>query len=129
MSPFPDRAIMARGGKKSGVLFAILYRWRANVRDDDTRGMRQLFVAWEPPTGLEVTAHYHYARGGGLAVVDTVGASTLFEALAPFTHTIDFDIEPIVNVIEAIAISMDVDVWVESVSNADDEPGEASSQG
>ena len=118
---------MARGGKKSGVLFAILYRWRANVRDDDTRRMRQLFVAWEPPTGLEVTAHYHYARGGGLAVVDTVGASTLFEALAPFTHN-RFRHRAHRQRDRGNRNLHGLDVWVESVINAD-EPGEASSQG
>ena len=78
--------------------------------------MRHVFVAWEAPTGLEIMAHYHYARGGGVVVVDAAGASTLFEALSPFTPTVEFDIEPIVNVIEAVAISMDVDEWVESIS-------------
>jgi hypothetical protein len=103
------------------VLFAIQYAWRPNVNEADTRRIRDLFVAWDPPTGLEVTAHYHYARGGGLAVVEAVGAGTLFEALAPFTDGLDFDIEPIINVLEAIAISMDVDEWVDSVDGGDPE--------
>jgi hypothetical protein len=104
------------------VLFAILYRWRPHVNDEDTRRIRQIFVAWDPPSGLEINAHYHYARGGGLAVIEASGAGILFEALAPFTHSIEFDIEPIISVLEAVAISMDVDEWVESVD--DTGPGE-----
>ena len=94
---------------------AILYRWHNNSTDKDTNRVRKLFMAWEPPRGAELKAHYYFARGGGIVIVDVNDSSVLFEGLAPFTPTIEFDIEPVFNVIEAIAISMDVDDWTTSV--------------
>jgi Domain of unknown function (DUF3303) len=97
--------------------FAILYKWRSNVTNGDTRKMRSLFIAWDPPEGLTVDSHYHFARGGGIVTVEVDDASVLFEALAPFTPIVEFDIEPTINAIEAVAISMDVDEWLESVNS------------
>jgi hypothetical protein len=42
-------------------------------------------------------------------------SGALYEALAPFRPMVDFDVEPVVNVIEALAISLDVEEWVASV--------------
>lgn len=97
------------------MVFAILYRWRGNATGSDTKTVRSLFMAWEPPGGVELLAHYYFARGGGIVIVDAAAASSLFEALSPFTPTIEFDIEPVFNPIEAIAISMDMDEWANSV--------------
>ena len=94
---------------------AILYRWKENTTGADNRAVRSLFMAWKPPSGVELLSHYYFARGGGIVIVDVGGVSSLFEALRPFTPMIDFDIEPVFNPIEAIAISMDVDEWAESV--------------
>jgi hypothetical protein len=95
--------------------FAILYRWRSNITDEDTRSVRRLFMAWEPPNGVELVSHYYFARGGGIVVVEATAVPALFETLAPFTPTIEFDIEPVFNVIDAIAISMDMDDWADTV--------------
>jgi hypothetical protein len=105
------------------MLFAVLYRWRANVAAREAQRTRRLFAAWEPPAGLEIFAHYSFARGGGVVVVEAHDAAALFEALAPFTSTIDFDVEPIVKVIQALAISMDVEDWVHSVHGAHNSRG------
>ncbi|HEX5369567.1 MAG TPA: DUF3303 family protein [Dehalococcoidia bacterium] len=94
---------------------AISYRWRDNTTEKDTKAVRKLFMAWEAPRGVGMKAHYYFARGGGIVIVDADNASALFEGLAPFTPTIEFDIEPIFNVIEAIAISMDVEEWAADV--------------
>lgn len=126
MTAYGLRAIMAAGGS-GALLFAVLYSWRPSAGEDDIREIRERFIAWNPPTGLEVNAHYHYARGGGLAVVETTNASILFEALAPFTKALDFDIEPIVNVLDAVAISLDVEEWVGSVNHG--KPGQEKRRG
>ena len=44
----------------------------ARLAIPDDRG---LFVAWKPPTGMELEAHYHLVQGGGFIVVDTESAS------------------------------------------------------
>ena len=102
------------------VLFAVLYRWRENVVDDDIRKTRRLFVAWEPPPGLEISVHYHFAGGGGVVIVETSDPAALFAATSPFIPAIEFDMKPVVNVIEATAIAMDVDEWVKSVGETND---------
>ena len=94
---------------------AVLYRWQSNTTDRDTRAVRKLFMAWEAPRGVGLKAHYYFSRGGGIVIVDADDAAALFEALAPFTPIIEFDIEPVFNVIEALAISMDVDDWAKEI--------------
>ena len=74
-------------------------------------------MAWEPPTAVEVRHHFHYVSGGGVVIVDTEVPGALYEALAPFKPMVDFDDEPVVNVIEALAISLDVEEWVASVKD------------
>ena len=102
------------------MLFAISYDWRATTTGEDTKRLRRLFVAWNPPTETEIVVHYHYARGGGILFVETSSAAHLYRALAPFMPILEFDIEPALNVIGAIAISMDVEEWVEGVHMASD---------
>ena len=97
------------------MLFAIKYRPRESRTNGDRRRIRQLFVAWEPPFGVELQAHYHYVSGGGLVVVETDAASLLYESLEPFKPSVSFDVEPVINVLEAVAISMDVHDWIDSV--------------
>jgi hypothetical protein len=82
-----------------------------------------LFVAWEPPRGLDVQAHYHYVSGGGVIVVNADSPVPLFEALEAFKPMVKFDVEPVVNVIEAIAVSMDVEEWANAVLANDDAGG------
>jgi hypothetical protein len=97
------------------MLFAIKYGPSDNQTEEDRRRVRRLFVAWEPPTGVELQAHYHLVSGGGFLVVDTESATAIYESLEPFKPMVRFDVEPVVNVIEAIAASMDVEEWAESV--------------
>jgi hypothetical protein len=116
MGVFPWLALADYGWQQEGDMqFAILYRWRGNATGPETRTVRSLFMAWEPPTGVELISHYYFARGGGIVIVDVGAVSALFEALSPFTPTVEFDIEPVFNPIEAIAISMDVDEWANAV--------------
>jgi uncharacterized protein DUF3303 len=96
------------------MLFAVLYSWKPTVDDDDARKTRHFFTTYEPPHGIEIFAHYAYTRGGGIVLIETDDASLLYEALIPFRTTIDFELEPIVKVIKALAIARDVDEWVDS---------------
>jgi uncharacterized protein DUF3303 len=97
------------------MLFAVKYSPIGSRTEEDRRQLRRIFLAWQPPAGVEVRAHYHYVSGGGLAVADTESASLLFESLQPFKPLLAFDVEPVINVIEALAIAMGVDEWAGSV--------------
>jgi hypothetical protein len=74
---------------------------------------------------VELQAHYHYISGGGLVIAETESAALLYESLEPFKPVTSFDVEPVVNILEAIAISMDVEEWADSVTAADDAGGQA----
>jgi hypothetical protein len=102
------------------MLFAVKYEPRMNRTAEDRRRIRRLLMAWHPPSSVKLVAHYHYVSGGGVLVMETEAAIALFESLEPFKPMLQFDVEPVVNVIEALAASMDVDEWVASVK--DDEP-------
>jgi hypothetical protein len=96
------------------MLFGIKYSPAVGRTSEQRRQVWRLAMAWEPRTGVEIQAHYHFVSGGGVIVVETTSASALYESLEPFKPLVQFDVEPVVNVIEAIATSMDVDEWVAS---------------
>ena len=102
------------------MLFAIKYAPSESQTEEDRRRVRRLFVAWAPPPGVDLEAHYHLVSGGGFMVVTSESTLALFESLEPFKPAIRFDIEPVVNVIESIATSMDVQDWADSVLSKDD---------
>jgi hypothetical protein len=96
--------------------FAITYRRRPNITDEETRRLLRIFMAWTPPPGVELLAHYHFARGGGgIVILEAEAASALFEAMTAFDTIIEYDAEPVLNVIDAVAIKMDIDAWVSSL--------------
>ncbi|HEX5139330.1 MAG TPA: DUF3303 family protein [Dehalococcoidia bacterium] len=98
------------------MLFAITYHRRPNASEADTKQLIRIFMAWAPPEGIEVLSHYHYARGGGgVVIAKATDTSHLFEALTTFDGSLEFEMEPVLNVIEAVAIKMDVDAWVSSL--------------
>src|SRR5688572_23238424 len=99
------------------VLFAIKYHPRPGRTEAESKRVRELLMAWEPPSSVEVRHHFHYVSGGGVVIVDTEVPGSLFESLEPFKPLVEFDVEPVINMIEALAISLDVEEWVASVKN------------
>jgi len=100
------------------LLFAIKYRPQPGRTDADAKRVRALLIKWQAPPGVEVKNHYHYVSGGGVLIVDTLDPSLLYETLGPFKPLVEFDVEPVINFVEALAISTDVDEWVASASAA-----------
>jgi hypothetical protein len=72
-------------------------------------------MAWTPPAEVDVQAHYHYVGGGGVVAVEADSAKALYEMLGPFKPLVDFEVEPTLNIIEALAVSLDIEEWVDSV--------------
>src|SRR6188474_168798 len=88
--------------EEKDMLFSVTYRRRANATEENTRDLIRRFMAWNPPKGVEVRNHYHYAEGGGgIVILETDSAGALFEGLTAFDSIIEYDIEPVLNVIEA----------------------------
>jgi len=98
------------------MLFAIKYHPRSGRTEAESQRVRALLMAWEPPSTVEVRHHFHYVSGGGVVIVDTEIPAALYESMAPFKPLVEFDVEPVVNVIEALAISLDVEEWAASVN-------------
>ena len=99
------------------MLFAIKYHPRSGRTEAESKRARELLMAWEPPSSVEVRHHFHYVSGGGVVIVDTEVPAALYESMAPFKSLVEFDVEPVVNVIEALAIYLDVEEWATSVKD------------
>jgi hypothetical protein len=101
------------------MLFAIRYEPSANRTSEDNRRVRELFVAWKPPTQADLQAHYHFVRGGGVLILEADEAGPIYEALEPFKLQVEFVVEPVVNLVEAVAVSLNVEEWIASVTASD----------
>jgi Protein of unknown function (DUF3303) len=99
------------------MLFALKYRPKASRTAAEAQRVRELLMAWESPETVEIRHHFHYASGGGVVIVESQVPSALFEAMEPFKPMVEFDVEPVVNLVEALAISLDVNEWAASVKD------------
>jgi len=75
-------------------------------------------MRWKAPEGVEVKHHFHYVSAGGVLIVETLEPSAIYETLEPFKPLVVFDVEPVINYLEAMAIAADVDEWAASVPPA-----------
>ena len=101
------------------MLFAVRYSRRPIVDDEGMRRLIAIFLAWTPATSVEVYRHYHYARGGaGLVLLDVASAAALYQALTTFDAIIEYTVEPLLEIGEAVAIKVDVDAWISEIGAA-----------
>ncbi len=85
--------------------------------EESAKRNTQLFTNWTPPAGFEFKAHWARADGkGGMFVAEAATAEALLEATAPWTTRMDFDIAPIVEITEAVALFMKVQAWTDSIT-------------
>ena len=108
------------------MLFAVKYRPQASRTEADSRHIRELLMNWKAPESVEVKHHFHYVSGGGVLIIETQEPSSLYETLEPFKPMVVFDVEPVINYLEAMAISTDIDEWAASVSATSDGNGRRS---
>ena len=95
------------------VLLAGNYRFR--VTDDRRAGLKR-FMAWTPPPGFTFKGHWTSADGkGGLFVAEADTAAAAFEAVSAFGDLIEFDLVPIIDIMESVPISAKVLDWIDSV--------------
>jgi hypothetical protein len=90
------------------------YRFRSGV--DQRVGLKR-FQAWTPPAGFAFQGHWSTADGmGGMFVAETDSAAAALEAAATFSDLLEFNIVPVVDIMEAVPISARVLDWIDSVS-------------
>jgi Protein of unknown function (DUF3303) len=94
------------------VLFGVVYRVRDASEEGQKRSL-QLFTSWQPP--VEFKGHWAFSTGGGMAIVEADGAAAIVEAVSAFTPFLDFTVEPVVAIEEAVPIFMKVNGWRDSV--------------
>jgi hypothetical protein len=102
------------------MLMAIQYAPAGNVTADDRKTTRDLFIAWKPPAGVAIQAHWHFVSGGGVIIMEAEDSGPIYESLEPFRPRTTFDIEPVINMIEAVAISLNIEEWVGSVTGPEE---------
>ena len=108
------------------MLFAAKYRPRKGRTDAESRRVRAVLIKWAPPEGVVVKQHYHYISGGGVVIFEAENPGDIYEAMEPFRFAVGFDIEPVINLLEAVAISMDIEEW--AASTVADAPAPAAKQ-
>ena len=98
------------------MLFAVTYVVRPGGTDESERRTLQVFGGWTPPQGYQFQAHYTRADGrGGIAIVENDSAAALLEAAAPFATYLEFEVVPIVDITEGVAVLQRVQSWRDAV--------------
>ena len=101
------------------MLFAIKYHPRSGRTEAESQRLRELLMMWEAPAGVDVRHHFHYVSAGGVLIVETNDPGSLYEAMGPFKSLVEFEVEPVINFVEALSISTDVSEWAATAKNSD----------
>jgi hypothetical protein len=89
------------------------YRFRSGV---DQGGGLKRFQAWAPPEGFSFQGHWARADGmGGMFVAEADSAAAAFEATAAFSDLIEFELVPILDIMESVPISVKTLAWIDSL--------------
>lgn len=90
------------------------YRFRAGV--DQRIGLKR-FQAWQPPAGFTFQGHWATADGGGgMFIAEAESAAVALEATAAFADMVEFNVVPVLDIMEAVPINARVFDWIDSVS-------------
>ena len=91
------------------MIFAIRYHLQPDRSRQEWREARSTFLEWSPPHGVEIRNHFHFLNNEGVVIVDADSAELLYQGVLPFRPTVGIDIQPVVNLYEALAISFDLE--------------------
>ena len=95
------------------MLVAGSYRFRGGV--DQRVGLKR-FQAWKPPAGFTFQGHWATADGmGGMFIAEADTAAAAFEAAAAFADLLEFNMVPVLDIMEAVPINAQVYDWIDSV--------------
>lgn len=89
------------------------YRFRSGV--DQPVGLKR-FQAWSPPEGFAFQGHWARADGmGGMFLAEVESARAALEATTAFSDMIEFELVPVLDIMEAVPISAKVFGWIDSL--------------
>ena len=95
------------------MLLGGTYRFRAG--NDPRVGLKR-FQAWTPPTGFTFQGHWATADGnGGMFIAEADSAAAALEATAAFADLIEFQLVPVLDIMESVPINLRVLGWINSV--------------
>ena len=95
------------------MLLAGNYTFRSGT---DGRGALKRFMSWAPPAGFVFQSHWAKVDGsGGVFLAEADSAAAIFEATGAFSDLIDFDIIPVIDVMDSVPISLKLYEWADSV--------------
>jgi hypothetical protein len=101
-------------GRSTSMLVGGTYRFRAGV--DQRIGLKR-FQAWKPPAGFSFQGHWASADGtGGMFIAEADSAAAALEATATFADLLEFQLVPVLDIMEAVPINARVFDWIDSVS-------------
>jgi hypothetical protein len=96
------------------MLMGGTYRFRAGI--DPRVGLKR-FQAWTPPAGFTFQGHWATGDGmGGMFIAEADSAAAALEATTAFADLIDFQLVPVLDIMEAVPINARVLGWIDSVS-------------
>jgi hypothetical protein len=103
------------------MLFQVNYTTRAGgsakENEETARRAQALFAKWSPPPGMDVKSFYARADGrGGTVVVEANDVKALLDGPAKFGGINDFEIVPIIDIAEAVAVQNEALDWAASIS-------------
>jgi hypothetical protein len=97
------------------MLFMATYKPRGDWSEATGKRSLQLFTSWKPPAGFEFKSHYASPTGGGFFLAEVNSPAAALEAMSPFGSFFDFEITPVVDMMEAVPIIQRTNAWRDSV--------------
>jgi hypothetical protein len=103
------------------MLFQVNYTARAGgsakENEKSARRAQALFAKWTPPPGMDIKSFYARADGrGGTVILEADDVKALLDGPAKFGAVNDFEVVPILDITEAVAVQNEALDWAASIS-------------
>jgi hypothetical protein len=99
------------------MLFMIHYRPKLGWTEAIAKRATHLFDNWKTPAGFEIKAHYARSDSeGGLVIVEAESPAAIMEATSTFSLFYEHNVNPIVEISEAVPIVQATTRWRDSIS-------------
>lgn len=98
------------------MLFGVTWVNRGGATEESDKRTLKLFTSWQPPSGVEFKGFYDYAdSSGGIAIVESNSAESLYETMAPWATYFTFTCRPIIATEQSAGVYQKVLSWRDSV--------------
>jgi len=89
----------------------------AKENEESARRTQALFAKWTPPAGMDIKSFHARADGrGGTVVVETDDVKVLLDGPSKFGSVNEFEIVPILDITESVAIANEGLDWASAIS-------------